>query len=145
MKTRLEWARWVVIAVAYIGVPASIYAQNRLIDLYARAMPAPPPPPPIFQQAQQGPQVLPSHRHGPHEGEEGAICYRGETRSISRGRKLYHCECKWICDQGAGGELLQREDDDCETSCAPPDKPQCSCHTEEVCQQSDAPGPKDKP
>jgi hypothetical protein len=53
-------------------------------QLFALGYPTPPPPPPVFQQAQQGPSVLPSHRHGPHEGEENAICYRGETRTISR-------------------------------------------------------------
>jgi hypothetical protein len=106
----------------------------QLSVIFLPAMPPPPPSPAIFQQAQQGPQVLPSHRHGPHEGEPGAVCYRGETRHLSGDRTLYHCECAFICDVGAAGEPLQREADECETSCAPPDKPQCACHGDESCQ-----------
>jgi hypothetical protein len=58
--------------------------------------------------AQDGPTV-PAHRRGPHEGEAGAACYRGETRAPAPGRMLYHCECRFLCETGAGGEQLQRE------------------------------------
>lgn len=49
---------------------------------------------------------------------------------------LYHCACKFLCDMGAGGELVQREDDDCETACG---KDQCACHVEEPCPPMEMP------
>lgn len=89
-------------------------------------MPPPPPPPVLFQQAQEGPKHLPSHRMGPHEGEPGAICYRGETQT-SATRTMYHCACKLVCE---GMDI--REQDDCETSCSP-NGDQCKCHADEQC------------
>lgn len=92
------------------------------------AMPPPPPSPAIFQQAQE-PRVLPSHRHGPHEGEPGAVCYRGETQPPRNGRTLYHCECQFLCETDEIGPV-QREADECETSCG---IGQCACHGDETC------------
>jgi hypothetical protein len=88
--------------------------------------------------AQDGPTVLPAHRRGPHEGEAGAACYRGETRAPAPGRMLYHCECRFLCETGAGGEQLQREADECETACG---KEQCACHGDESCQMPMQPAP----
>lgn len=93
-------------------------------------MPPPPPPPAIFRSVQQDePRVLPSHRKGPHEGEEGAKCYKGETQSPGPGRMMYHCECRLLCEL-EGEELLRREADECETSCG---HNQCLCHADAGC------------
>lgn len=105
-----------------------------LAQLFALGYPLPPPPPPIFQQTQQGP--LPAHVRGPHEGEPGALCYPGPTRSIGNGRTLYECHCKHLCEQGAGGEWREREDDACVTACG---TDQCTCHPEDVCPDPEAP------
>jgi hypothetical protein len=110
-----------------------------LAQLFALGYPTPPPSPPVFQQAQESPKpVLPAHVRGPHEGEDGAKCYRGETRSPGAGLMLYQCACQMLCEEGAGGERLQREADDCETACG---HNQCLCHVDETCQM---PTPKPK-
>ena len=99
--------------------------------LTAVPMPDPPPPPAIFRAVQQveSQPVLPAHRRGPHEGEPDTFCYRGETDT--RGpRKMYQCACQMLCEDGAGGERLQREADDCETACG---KDQCLCHVDQTC------------
>lgn len=91
-------------------------------------MPPLPPPPPIFQHAQE-PRVLPSHRVGPHEGEPGALCWRGATETRKQdGHTFYQCACQFLCEG-----MDQREADDCETSCSK-DGSQCLCHTDETCQ-----------
>jgi hypothetical protein len=100
------------------------------------AYPTPPPPPAVFLAVQQAP--LPSHRVGPHDGEPGATCYRGETVHPAADRTLYHCECKLICLPEDCGQ--RREDDNCETSCS--HGTQCLCHADEQCELVDHPEPK---
>lgn len=114
-----------------------------LLLLMPVQQPPAPPPPPDFAGATQDPSWQHAHVHGPHENEAGARCYQGEDRDLLTDEEtrrrlgletnihLYHCECKMMCVQGAGGEQIRQEDDACQTACN--GRNQCLCHEDESC------------